>query len=135
MWYAGEVMIGSYELEKLLSEYGVDAKKVISKNDKILTYGECQEIKKLLEFLVRECGISPRNIEKCPSLLYQNATCVKQNYELLKREVLPEKINMALHILGTDSKELKETFDYVIENYGIDRLSKALSVLRINKKK
>lgn len=30
-------MIESYELENLLSEYGVDAKKVVSKNDKVLT--------------------------------------------------------------------------------------------------
>ena len=128
-------MIGSYELEKLLSEYGVDANNVVIKNNKVLTYGEYQEIKSVLEFLVRECGISPRNIEKCPSLLYQNVTCVKQNYGLLKKRISPEKINMALHVLGTDTEEFKKSLDYVIENYGMDRLNKALSVLRINKKR
>ena len=42
---------------------------------------------------------------------------------------------MALHVLGTDTEEFKKSLDYVIENYGMDRLNKALSVLRINKKR
>ena len=76
-------MIGSYELDELLSKYGVDASKVVSKNDNVLTYGEYQEIKNVLEFLVRECGISARNIEKCPSILSYNTQNIRENYEFL----------------------------------------------------
>ena len=111
-------MIGSYELDELLSKYGVDASKVVGKNSNVLTYGEYQEIKRVLEFLVNECGISPRNIEKCPSVLFYGPQYVKENYEFLKNSnVNLSNVETTLHILCTNPSDLKETYKYILENY------------------
>jgi ferredoxin len=40
-------MIEAYTLESLLKKYGIDATKVINKNNNILEYGEYQDIDKL----------------------------------------------------------------------------------------
>ena len=39
-------MIEAYTLESLLKKYGIDATKVINKNNNILEYGEYQDIDK-----------------------------------------------------------------------------------------
>ena len=126
-------MIGSYELNELLSKYGVDASKVVRKNDNVLTYGEYQEIKNVLEFLVRECGISPRNIEKCPSILSYNTQNIRENYDFLKNsKVNLSKVETTLHVLCANPDDLKETYKYVLENYGIEYINRTTSILTIN---
>ena len=57
-------MIEAYTLESLLKKYGIDATKVINKNNNILEYGEYQDIDKTLNYLVKELHINARNIEK-----------------------------------------------------------------------
>ena len=64
-------MIEAYTLESLLKKYGIDATKVINKNNNILEYGEYQDIDKTLNYLVKELHINARNIEKCPSIMYK----------------------------------------------------------------
>jgi hypothetical protein len=56
-------MIEAYTLESLLKKYGIDATKVINKNNNILEYGEYQDIDKTLNYLVKELHINARNIE------------------------------------------------------------------------
>ena len=63
-------MIEFYDLKELLKEYQIDADKIIKKNNNILTKGDYQNIKKSLDFLIKELNISPQNIEKCPSVMY-----------------------------------------------------------------
>ena len=126
-------MIGSYELDELLSKYGVDASKVVSKNDNVLTYGEYQEIKNVLEFLVCECGISARNIEKCPSILSYNTQNIRENYKFLKNSnVNLSNVETTLHVLYTNPNDLKETYKYILENYGIEYINRTTSILAIN---
>ena len=127
-------MIGSYELNELLSKYGVDAKKVVSKNDNVLTYGEYQEIKNVLEFLVRECGISPRNIEKCPSILYLKIEAIKENWEFLnEKKINTRDVETCLHILSTDPEQLKKTYEYVSDEnrYGKKYIEQITTILRV----
>ena len=136
MWYAGEVMIGSYELGELLSKYGVDEKKVVRKNDNVLTYGEYQEIKNVLEFLVHECGISPRNIEKCPSILSYNTQNIRENYKFLKNSNINlSSVGTTLHVLCANPSDLKETYNYVLENYGMGYINRTTSILNVNVKR
>ena len=57
-------MIGEITLEALCNQYGIDSSKVIRNNQNVLDFGEYLEIKKVLDYLVKELGISTKNLEK-----------------------------------------------------------------------
>ena len=61
-------MIGEYTLLSLCEKYHISSENIINKNNNILTYGEYNEINDTLSFLINEFGVSPKNIEKCPSI-------------------------------------------------------------------
>ena len=125
-------MIEAYELESLLKKYGIDASKVLSKNDTILDCGEYQDIDRTLNYLINELGISPRNIEKCPSIMYYAVDNIRENYDfLIKAKVNISSIETTLHILCADSKKLKETYYYVCDNYGKEYINRVTSILRV----
>ena len=123
-------MIEAYTLESLLKKYGIDATKVINKNNNILEYGEYQDIDKTLNYLVKELHISARNIEKCPSIMYMAVNNIKENYEfLITTKINISNIETTLHILSTNPKNLKETYSYVLNNYGIEYINRTTSIL------
>ena len=124
-------MIEIYELKSLLKKYGIDASKVVSKNDTILERGEYQDIDRTLNYLVNELGINPRNIEKCPSVMYHAVDNIRGNYEfLIKQGVNISSIETALHILNTEPNILKETYYYVLDNYGKEYINRFTTILR-----
>ena len=123
-------MIEAYTLESLLKKYGIDATKVINKNNNILEYGEYQDIDKTLNYLVKELHISARNIEKCPSIMYMAVNNIKENYEfLITTKINTGNIETTLHILNTNPQNLKETYNYVLNNYGIEYINRITSIL------
>ena len=123
-------MIEAYTLESLLKKYGIDATKVINKNNNILEYGEYQDIDKTLNYLVKELHISARNIEKCPSIMYMAVNNIKENYEfLITTKINTGNIETTLHILNTNPQNLKETYSYVLNNYGIEYINRITSIL------
>ena len=125
-------MIEQTDLMKLLESYKIDYKKVMT--DKVLDKGEYFEIKHVLEYLVNELKIYPKNIEKCPSILYLNVNEVRKNYEFLKQQKINiNDVETCLHVLSTDNKDLKETYYYVLENYGLMTINRTTSILRCNK--
>ena len=125
-------MIEQTDLMKLLESYKIDYKKVMT--DKVLDKGEYFGIKHVLEYLVNEVGINPKNIEKCPSILYLNVNEVRKNYEFLKQEKINiSDVETCLHVLSTDNKDLKETYYYVLENYGLTIINRTTSILSCNK--
>ena len=125
-------MIEQTDLMKLLESYKIDYKKVMT--DKVLDKGEYFGIKHVLEYLVNEVGINPKNIEKCPSILYLNVNEVRKNYEFLKQQKINiSDVETCLHVLSTDNKDLKETYYYVLENYGLMTINRTTSILRCNK--
>ena len=125
-------MIEQTDLMKLLESYKIDYKKVMT--DKVLDKGEYFGIKHVLEYLVNELKIYPKNIEKCPSILYLNVNEVRKNYEFLKQEKINiSDVETCLHVLSTDNKDLKETYYYVLENYGLMAINRITSILRCNK--
>ena len=125
-------MIEQTDLMKLLESYKIDYKKVMT--DKVLDKGEYFGIKHVLEYLVNEVGINPKNIEKCPSILYLNVNEVRKNYEFLKQEKINiSDVETCLHVLSTDNKDLKETYYYVLENYGLMAINRTTSILSCNK--
>lgn len=125
-------MIEQTDLMKLLESYKIDYKKVMT--DKVLDKGEYLGIKHVLEYLVNEVGINPKNIEKCPSILYLNVNEVRKNYEFLKQQKINiSDVETCLHVLSTDNKDLKETYYYVLENYGLMAINRTTSILSCNK--
>ena len=125
-------MIEQTDLMKLLESYKIDYKKVMT--DKVLDKGEYFGIKHVLEYLVNEVGINPKNIEKCPSILYLNVNEVRKNYEFLKQQKINiNDVETCLHVLSTDNKDLKETYYYVLENYGLMAINRTTSILSCNK--
>ena len=98
-------MIEAYTLESLLKKYGIDATKVINKNNNILEYGEYQDIDKAVNN-------------------------IKENYEfLITTKINTGNIETTLHILNTNPKNLKETYNYVLNNYGIEYINRITSIL------
>ena len=127
-------MIGEYTLKILCDKYNISSESVINKNNNILTYGEYLDIDKTLNYLINELKVSKKNIEKCPSILYRNVSAIKKNIDYLKQQnVSFSSIESCLHVLSTEPIDLKDTYKYIEENYGIEAINKNTSILSCNK--
>ena len=127
-------MIGEYTLKILCDKYNILSENVINKNNNILTYGEYLDIDKTLNYLINELKVSRKNIEKCPSILYRNVDAIKKNIDYLKQQnVSFSSIESCLHVLSTEPIDLKDTYKYIEENYGIEAINKNTSILSCNK--
>ena len=127
-------MIGEYTLKILCDKYNISSENVINKNNNILTYGEYLDIDKTLNYLINELKVSKKNIEKCPSILYRNVAAIKKNIDYLKQQnVSFSSIESCLHVLSTEPIDLKNTYKYIEENYGIEAINKNTSILSCSK--
>ena len=125
-------MIEKYTLDSLLKNYDIDTKKVLEKSNSILEYGKYHDIDKTLNYLINELHISAKNIEKCPSVMYENADNIRKNLEFLAAtKIRVSSIETSLHILSTNPAILKETYTYILKNYGIEYINKTTSILRV----
>ena len=130
----GVNVIGQYLLTDLLSKYKIDASKVIKKNSNILEYGEYVAIDKTLNYLINELEVGAYNIEKCPSIMYLNVDAIKENVTFLQaREIKFTSVETCLHVLSTEPYDLKQTYEYVVENYGVEALNEITSILSVQK--
>ena len=111
-----------YSLLAVLDYYGINMDNIPSiKQDRLLTYAEYNDMAGVLNYLIKEKGILPKNIEKCPSVLYLNPRDVRTNYEFLSSTPLYQtNIDTCLHVLSCKPENLKATYDYVLSNYGIE---------------
>ena len=127
-------MIGEYTLKKLCDKYGLNADKLIKKNNNILDYGEYLNIDKTLDYLINVLKINSNNIEKCPSILYRNVRAIKENIDFLKNlNINFSDIETCLHVLSAEPSELKETYEYVKDNYGLAIINRLTSILSVPK--
>ena len=127
-------MIGEYTLKILCDKYNIASENIINKNYSILTHGEYLEIDKTLNYLINELKVSKKNIEKCPSILYRNVDAIKKNIDYLKQQnVSFSSIESCLHVLSAEPIDLKETYEYIEKNYGIEGINKNTSILSCNK--
>ena len=123
-------MIEEYSLKLLCDKYGVSKENIVNKNNNILSKGEYEDIDKTLDYLINELKVSKANIEKCPSILYRNVDAIKNNIDFLKqKDVSFSSIESCLHVLSSEPNDLKDTYDYVEENYGKESINKNTSVL------
>ena len=127
-------MIGEYTLKILCDKYNISSENVINKNNNILTYGEYLDIDKTLNYLINELKISNKNIEKCPSILYRNVDAIEKNIDYLKQQNASfSSIESCLHVLSAEPIDLKDTYKYIEENYGIEAINKNTSILSCDK--
>ena len=123
-------MIGEYTLSMLCDKYHISSENIINKNNNVLTLGEYNEINDTLSFLINDFGVSSKNIEKCPSILYRNVNFIKANINFLrKKEIGFQNIETCLHVLTTNPKSLEDTYEYVTKNYGASAIERNTSVL------
>ena len=127
-------MIEEYNLKLLCDKYGVSSESIVNKNNNILSKGEYEGIDKTLDYLINELKVNKKNIEKCPSILYRNVAAIKDNINFLnQKNVSFSTIESCLHVLSTEPNSLKDTYDYVEENYGVESINKNTSVLSCDK--
>ena len=125
-------MISYEKLKEICDKYGIDFEKLIKTNNNVLKYGEYREICDTLDYLRDEVKISSKNIEKCPSILYFSTEKVRDNWEFLKgKEITISNVETCLHVLNTDGSQMRETYQHVIDNYGIRYLNAITSILSI----
>jgi hypothetical protein len=126
-------MIGEYTLLNLCKKYNINSEKIVN-NNRVLSYGDYDEINKTLDYLINELKISSTNIEKCPSILYRNVNAIRYNIEFLKNSKIHfSNILSCLHVLSTEPNEIKKTYNYVVDNYGINAINRNSSILAVNK--
>ena len=129
-------MIEKYELSILLEKYDINPKKIIDKNENILTYGEYIDIDNTLDYLVNELKINIIYIEKCPSIMYLNVSSIKSNVKFLKKNKIRfSSVENCLHVLSTTPEQLEETYEYVERKYGVNAIEKTTSILSVPKDK
>ena len=130
-------MIKDIELEEICKEYGIDYEKLIGKNENILQYGNYNEIRNILEFLIKEINIGAKNIEKSPSILYRSTRKnVQSNWNFLEEhKITISNVENCLHVLSTEYEQLEETYKYIMENYGVRYLNAQTSILRVPKER
>ena len=129
-------MIEKYELSILLEKYSINPKKIIDKNENILTYGEYIDINNTLDYLVNELKINIIYIEKCPSIMYLNVSSIKSNVKFLKKNKIRfSNVENCLHVLSTTPEQLEETYEYVERKYGVNAIEKTTSILSVPKDK
>ena len=125
-------MISYEKLKEICDKYGIDFEKLIKTNNNVLKYGEYREICDTLDYLRDEVKISSKNIEKCPSILYFSTKKIRDNWEFLKgKEIAISNVETCLHVLNTDGSQMRETYQHVIDNYGIRYLNAITSILSI----
>ena len=126
-------MIEYDELSLILERYGIDPKTVINNNANVLIKGEYKDIETTIKYLVEELNISPKNIEKAPSIMYLNVSAIKRNVKYLKKQNITfSNIETCLHVLSTKPEKLEETFNYIKDNYGIEYINKVTSILKVD---
>ena len=126
-------MISEQKLKGICEEYNINFENLIKTNQNILGLGNYAEIRKVLDYLRDNLKINPSNIEKCSSILYRNVFNIERNYKFLKEKNIHIKnVESCLHVLSNEPEELKETFEYVKENYGIKSLENNTSILAVS---
>jgi len=126
-------MISENKLKQICEEYGIDAEKLINNNYNILSYGNAGEIYEVLEFLRVTLNIEGKNIEKCPSILYFAPENIRQNWRFLEsNNIKTSNVERCLHVLSTEHSELKNTYEYILANYGEKYLNANTSILTVD---
>ena len=127
-------MISKEIFIEICEKYGLNANKIIKKNNKVLKNGKYEEITEILDYLINELKIDLKNIEKCPSIFYGKKETMENNVEFIKKSKINfTNIESCLHVLNTETDQLIETYNYVSENYNMEDINNNTTILSCNK--
>ena len=127
-------MVNREQLREICDKYGLDSKKIIKNNEKVIEKADYTSICYVLDYLKDTLKITSNNIEKCPSILYLNVGAIKENWRFLnEQKIHMNDVETCLHILSTEPKQLKETYKYVSDEnrYGKKYIEQITSILRV----
>ena len=127
-------MVNKKQFEEICNKYGLDSKKLIGNNENVLIKADYNSICYVLDFLRDTLKIVPKNVEKCPSILYLKIEAIKENYNFLKeKEINMKDVETCLHILSTEPSQLKRTYEYVSDEnkYGKRYIEQITTILRV----
>ena len=127
-------MVNRKQFEEICNKYGLDSKKLIKNNENVLEKADYNSICYVLDFLRDTLKVIPNNIEKCPSILYLKIEAIKENWKFLnEKKINTRDVETCLHILSTESEQLKKTYEYVSDEnrYGKKYIEQTTSILRV----
>ena len=127
-------MVNRKQFEEICNKYGLDSKKLIKNNENVLEKTDYNSICYVLDFLRDTLKVIPNNIEKCPSILYLKIEAIKENWKFLnEKKINTRDVETCLHILSTESEQLKKTYEYVSDEnrYGKKYIEQTTSILRV----
>ena len=125
-------MLTIEELKTITEKYNVDGEKLVHNNFGIILNGSATDIELALNVLVTKWHMPTKSIEECPTVLFQNVEYLDTNLDFLSKNTnLMKNVEHCLHILGTPSTQLQETYNYVLEQYGEKTLKRIISILRV----
>ena len=128
----GGITMNEYDVVKLLKKYGVDYYKMSEESQEFLLYKDLTNMENILIYLVNDKKVNPRSIEKSPSIFSVSVETIKENYTFLENEdIYLSNVNNCLHILETNPNKLSETYNYILNHYGLKYLNKTTYILRI----
>ena len=126
-------MISDKELNELLDKYGL---KITKKRKQYLKdNADFKELDRILSFLVEELNIPINIIKKYPNILYSTLENVKNNYYFLEEDEHAFNLEVYTHLLSINNYELEKTYEYVLENYGINRINRFSKILAVDLKR
>ena len=79
-------MISEQNLKEICESYNINFENLIKTNPNILNLGNYEDICQVLDYIRVKLGITPSNIEKCPSILYRNVFNIESNHNFLKEK-------------------------------------------------
>ena len=115
----------------LLNKYGINGELLIKNNPKVLEYVEYNNAEEIIIFL-KDIGINPKNIEKCPSILFlKSVNEIRDVYNFLDKETKLRHIDIedCLHILSSDLDSVRNIYNYVLDKYGLNTLINCPGIL------
>ncbi len=126
-------MVGDNGFSSILRRYGLNYWDLTSEQrENIVAKADPVHVEEALKYLINEVGVPLQSIMKCPSVLYFNPTGLRGNYEfLVSKGITNEKIFGCLHVLNSYPGVIKDSYDYVSENYGVETFNKNVSILGV----
>lgn len=119
--------MNEYDLVKLFLKYHIDYENL----KEITITNDINNLEEILRYLINEKKISPKNLAKSPSIFNTKSITIKDNFSFLEEVNLKKALSNCLHVLNTNNDKLKETYYYVLENYGPSYLEKITSILSV----
>lgn len=98
--------------------------------------GNDEEVEKIIRFVLETLHYSPSSIEKCPNILCCSLSILKENVQCLQKYNLDiDSLETSLPIFLTPPEQLKETYQYIRDNYENGIITLIPSILGVKRER